>query len=77
MNTNAKVNAAAPEEQVQEQSTSLKRTNIFQNLKIQDGRIYLDNFEIKCVKNFELKGSASGVAEFTVKLLVNSKMIVN
>jgi len=41
----------------------------FQNLKIMpDGRILLDNREIRNVKGFELKSSAEGPAELTIKL---------
>lgn len=41
----------------------------FQNLKIMpDGRILLDNREIRNVKGYELKSSAEGPAELTIKL---------
>ena len=41
----------------------------FQNLKIMpDGRIFLDGQEIRNVKGYELKSSAEGSAELTIKL---------
>ena len=41
----------------------------FQNLKIMpDGRILLDDREIRNVKGYELKSSAEGPAELTIKL---------
>ena len=48
----------------------------FQNLKIMpDGRILLDNREIRNVKGFELKSSAEGPAELTIKLDVEVRSV--
>lgn len=48
----------------------------FQNLKIMpDGRILLDNWEIRNVKEFELKSSAEGPAELTIKLDVEVRSV--
>ena len=48
----------------------------FQNLKIMpNGRILLDNQEIRNVKEFELKSSAEGPAELTIKLDVEVRSV--
>ena len=47
-----------------------------QNLKIMpDGKILLDNREIRNVKGFELKSSAEGPAELTIKLDVEVRSV--
>ena len=39
-------------------------------------KIMLDNFEVKCLENYEVKSiSTTGVAELTIKMLVNTTEI--
>ena len=40
-------------------------------LTIQDGRIFLDDKEIQCVEEFNLKSSTDGTAELSLKMLVD------
>lgn len=42
------------------------------SLKIEDGKVKLDDFNIKCVTGFEIKSSAAGTTELTLKLIVKS-----
>lgn len=39
-------------------------------------KIMLDNFEVKCVENYEVKSSSTtGVAELIIKMIVNTTEI--
>lgn len=40
-------------------------------LSIQDGRIFLDDKEIQCVEDFNLKSSTDGTAELSLKIRVD------
>lgn len=40
-------------------------------LTVLDGRIFLDDKEVQCVEEFNLKSSANGMAELSLKIRVD------
>ncbi|SHK39283.1 hypothetical protein SAMN02745163_03743 [Clostridium cavendishii DSM 21758] len=47
------------------------------NLKVVGGKIKLDDFDLKGVTDYDLKCSALGTTELTLKIIVNSNVFVN
>lgn len=48
------------------------------SLKIQDGEVKLDDFNLKSVTGFEIRSSAAGTTELTLKLIVRtSNMLID
>lgn len=58
-------------------SLNHKEESKMNNLKITNDngktKIMLDNFEVKCVRNYEIKSSSTtGIAELTLKIFVKT-----
>lgn len=51
-----------------------KKEKVFHNLKITNGEIKLDDFQLKGVEGYKIESPAKGVTELSIKIAVNSNI---